>query len=292
MSKRQKEPRIIPGSPLHMAWEYALLITGCFILACAFNMFLNPNKIASGGISGVSTILQVTFGFEPAITQWFFNIPLFLLGTILLGKKYGIKVAVGTIALPFFVLMTKGLPIPTTNMLLASVYGGIGVGLGVGITFRGRGSTGGLSVAAQIVHKYTGRSLGVCIAMFDGMVIVLAGFVISWENALYALIGLFVTSKVIDIVQVGLSVSKVAYIISDNQEKIKEAILYDLDRGLTQLEAAGGYTGAARNVFMVVVSQGEVMKLKYLVKSIDPSAFVIFTDANEVLGEGFKHHHI
>ncbi|MCR8645029.1 YitT family protein [Paenibacillus sp. N1-5-1-14] len=291
MAKRQTEPRIKPGSPMHTAWEYAQLTIGCFVLACAFNMFLNPNKIASGGISGVSTILQVVFGFEPAMTQWFFNIPLFILGAVLLGKKYGIKVAAGTVLLPFFVLMTKGLPVPTSNMLLASVYGGIGVGLGVGITFRGRGSTGGFTVAAQIVHKYTGRSLGVCVAMFDGLVILMAGILISWENALYALIGLYVTSKVIDIVQVGLSVSKVAYIITDKQEEMKEAILYDLDRGLTQLEAAGGYTGTTRNVFMVVVSQSEVMKLKVLVKAIDPQAFVIFTDAQEVLGEGFKHHH-
>lgn len=270
--------------------EYGFLIVGSFILACSFNFFLNPNQIASGGISGVSTIIQDLTGLNPAICQWIFNIPLFILGWAILGKSYGMKVLAGTILLPFFVLITNQTEPLTDNLLLASIFGGLGVGLGIGIVFRGRGSTGGTSVAAQILHHYTGISLGVCVAIFDGLVILLAGFVFSPEKAMYALIALFVTTKTIDLVQTGLQTSKVAFIITDHIEEMSSSILNDLDRGLTQLSAVGGYTGDKKTVLMVVVSQNAVIKLKHIVRSIDSSAFVILSDTAEVLGEGFKQH--
>ncbi|MVP01562.1 YitT family protein [Paenibacillus lutrae] len=285
--KRRKQ-RLVLNSPQQKIYEYGMLILGSFIISSSFNMFLNPNQVASGGVSGLSTIIEQTLGWQPALTQWGLNIPLFLLGLRLLERSYSMKAVVGSIVLPLFVMLTSGFPVLTTNILLATIYGGMGLGLGIGIVFRGRGSTGGFSIASQILHKYSGLSLGVSVAVFDGMVILLAGLVFGAEKALYALIGLYVTTKTIDIVQVGLNTSKVAYIISNDSEKLREAILNDLDRGLTQLTGAGGYTGDPRLVLMVVVSQGEVSKLKALVQSIDPQAFIIFSNANEVLGEGFK----
>ena len=267
-----------------------MLAVGSLIMALSFNLFLNPNQVASGGVAGLSTLIQHATGLRPAIVQWGLNIPLYGLGLWLLGSQYGIKAAVGSIVFPLCVFMTSHLHALTDNTLLASIYGGIGVGLGLGIVFRGRGSTGGLSIAAQILHKYTGISLGFSIAVFDGLVIATAGLMLNPEKALYALIGLYVTTKTIDVVQMGLRYSKVAFIISEKTEEIREAILYDLDRGLTTLDGAGGYTGAPRTVFMVVVSQNEVSKLKALVRTVDPSAFVILSDTNEVLGEGFKRH--
>jgi uncharacterized membrane-anchored protein YitT (DUF2179 family) len=270
--------------------EYGLLLLGSLLIAVSFNVFLSPNQVASGGVAGISIIVDDVLGIEPALTQWALNILLFIAGMRLLGKQFGLKTAVGTAVLPLFVLLTKGLPTLTHNMLLASIYGGILIGIGLGIVFRGRGSTGGLDLAAQIVHKYTGLSLGLSIAMLDGLVILTAGFVFSAEKALYALIGLYVTSKTINVVQLGFSYSKVAFIISREIESIQEAILHELDRGLTKLKGAGGYSGEDRTVLMVVVSQTEVIKLKELVKAHDPKAFVILSDTNEVLGEGFKLH--
>jgi uncharacterized membrane-anchored protein YitT (DUF2179 family) len=278
------------NSRFYVFLEYGYLIIGCFILACSFNFFLNPNQIASGGVSGLSTILFDVTGISPGVTQWILNIPLFILGWLILGRQYGFKVLAGTIILPLFVLLTSHVQPLTDNLLLASVFGGLGVGLGIGIVFRGRGSTGGLSVAAQILHHYTGISLGLCVAVFDGMVIVLAGFVFSPEKAMYALIALFVTTKTIDLVQTGLQTSKFAFIITDHVEDMRSAILNDLDRGLTQLNGVGGYTGEEKTVLMVVVSQNAVIKLKHIVKSIDPGAFVILSDTAEVLGKGFKQH--
>lgn len=285
---RRRHATIRMNSPQRKAVEYGMLILGSLVLATSFNVFLNPNQIASGGVSGLSTILHNLFGFSPAVVQWACNIPLFLLGLKLLDRQYSMKAAVGSVVLPLLVMLTSHLEPVTTNPLLASIYGGIGVGLGIGIVFRGRGSTGGFAIASQILHKYSGLSLGVSVAVFDGLVIALAGIVFDPEKALFALIALFVTSKTIDIVQMGWNTSKVAYIISNETETLRETILFDIDRGVTILDAAGGYTGDVRKVLMAVVSQSEVSKLKIMVRSVDPDAFIILCPAHEVLGEGFR----
>jgi uncharacterized membrane-anchored protein YitT (DUF2179 family) len=276
------------GTAAHYMLEYGLLLLGSLIIALSFNYCLKPNQVASGGVTGISVITLELFGFQPALVQWALNIPLFLLGLFLLGKQFGLKTAVGSFVLPLFVLLTQNGEPLTDNLLLATIYGGIGIGVGLGIVFRGRGSTGGLDLAAQLIHRFTGISLGIAVAMLDGLVILTAGLVFDAEKALFALIGLYVTSKTIDVVQLGFNYAKVAYIISEETEAIAEAVLHDLDRGLTRLSGAGGYTGAERTVLMVVVSQNEVSRLKELVRDVDPSAFIIISETREVLGKGFK----
>ncbi len=288
INRRKREPRLKIGTLPHTVYEYALVLIGSFLVAISFNLFLEPNAIASGGVSGISILVRAVFGIEPAITQWALNIPLFIAGVALLGRRFGVKTAVGTAVLPLFVLLTADWAPLTDNPVLATLFGGIGVGCGIGIVFRGRGSTGGLDLAAQMIGKYTGLSLGQSVAILDGMVIVASGIVFSPEQALLALISLFATTKTIDVVQLGFSTSKVAYIISEKEDEIAEKILFDLDRGLTRLSAEGGYTGQKRTVLMAVVSQTEVTRLKSAVQSVDPTAFVIITGATEVLGEGFK----
>ncbi len=285
--KKRKDKRPL-GTRAQASWNILQLLLGTAIVAVSFNMFLLPNGIASGGVSGVSILVERLLGTAPAITQWALNIPLFLAGVWLLGRRFAAKTALGSVALPLFVLLSAHMATPTHNSLLAAIYGGIGVGLGLGLVFRSGGSTGGLGLAAQILHKYTGLPLSLAVACFDGLVIAASGFVVSPEVALYALIGLYVTSKTIDFVQNGLQLSKVAFIISDRSAEVAEAILHDLDRGLTRLDGHGGYTGAGRTVLMVVVGQNEVPRLKQLVRSIDTGAFVIISNTAEVLGQGFK----
>ncbi|RKP47228.1 YitT family protein [Cohnella endophytica] len=268
-------------------FSYVSMLLGSFSIAASFNLFLLPNRIASGGVSGISVILNTLTGIMPAYTQWALNIPLFIAGVLVLGKQFGIKTAVGSIVLPLFVLLTSHWTSPTHDPLLAAIYGGLGVGLGLGLVFRGRGSTGGLDVAAQIIHRVIGIRLGLAVAMLDGLVILSAGLFISLENALYALIGLFATSKTIDIIQSGLQTSKAAFIISRHPDRVSGAILHELDRGLTRLQGVGGYTGDDRPVLLAVVGQNEVVRLKLLVRDADPDAFIIITNAAEVLGEGF-----
>ncbi|MED4204515.1 YitT family protein [Neobacillus mesonae] len=273
---------------LRIAADYLLVLLGSAIIAISFNVFLLPNKVASGGVSGISTILKSVLGLEPAYVQWAFNIPLFIAGVVLLGKHYGVKTLAGTIFLPFVVFLTKGWEPWTHDALLGALFGGIGVGLGLGIVFRGNASTGGTDLAAQIINKYTGFTLGRCVVMIDGLIVLTAAIVFDIEKALYALIGLYVTSKTIDLVQIGFGRSKMAMIITDKQEEVREGILKKIDRGVTKFSAFGGFTDHERPVLMCVVDQTEFTKLKQLVKSLDPSAFVVVMDAAEVLGEGFK----
>lgn len=268
--------------------EYVYVLIGSAIVAIAFNMFLLPNKIASGGVSGISTILDSLFGFEPAYVQWMFNIPLFFAGLFLLGKQFGAKTLAGTIFLPLVVFMTNDYGAWTMDPLLGALFGGIGVGLGLGIVFRGKASTGGTDLAAQIINKYTGLTLGTCVALIDGLIVLSAAIIFDIERGLYALISLYVTTKTIDLVQIGFGRSKMAMIITEKQNEVRECILNKIDRGVTKLSAYGGYTDNERPILMCVVDQTEFTKLKQLVKTIDPTAFVIVMDASEVLGEGFK----
>ena len=268
--------------------EYLYVLAGAAIVAIVFNVFLLPNRIASGGVSGISTILDATLGWEPAYVQWAFNIPLFISGVLFLGKQFGVKTLAGTVFLPFVVFFTKDWAPWTQDPLLAALFGGIGIGLGIGIVFRGKASTGGTDLAAQIIHKYTSYSLGRCVAIIDGVIVGTAAIVFDIERGLYALLCLYVTSKTIDLVQVGFGRSKMSMIITNKQEEVREAILEKIDRGVTKLSAYGGYTDSERPILICVVDQTEFTKLKQLVKSIDPTAFVIVMDAVEVLGEGFK----
>lgn len=268
--------------------DYLYVIIGAAIIALGFNVFLLPNQVASGGVSGISTILKGVFGWEPGLVQYAFNIPLFIAGLIFLGAKFGIKSFVGTLVLPAVVLLTASWEPWTYNPLLGALFGGITVGLGLGIVFRGGASTGGTDLAAQIITKYTGFSLGRSVLLIDGLIVLSAAVVFDIEQALYALIGLFVTTKTIDIVQLGFSQSKMIYIITNKQDEIRDAIYKEIDRGVTKLPAYGGYTNEEKSILMVVAYQTEFTKMKQVVQTIDPTAFVIVSDAYEVLGEGFK----
>lgn len=286
MAKRyRREP--MPEMLRHFL-EYSFVIIGSFFVALAFNVFLLPNNIASGGVAGISTITKGVFGWEPGLVQGLLNVPLFITGVIILGKNFGLKSFVGTLILPFFVYLTSGLSPATPNPLLGAIFGGMGVGLGLGIVFRGRASTGGIDLAAQIIHKYTHLPLGISLAMLDGMIVTTSAIVFSVEEGLYALIGLFATSRTIDFVQVGLNTSKNVMIISEHVEEVRAAILNEIDRGVTVLEGSGGYTEQSRKVIMCVVQQNEFIKLTQTVKMIDPEAFVVAMNATEVLGKGFK----
>ncbi|KIO62768.1 hypothetical protein B4064_2330 [Caldibacillus thermoamylovorans] len=286
MGKRVRNTIQIPLVEKLLSYIYVLV--GAGIVAVSFNVLLLPNEIASGGVSGISTILHGLFGWEPAYVQWSLNIPLFIAGVIFLGYQYGIKTLIGTLFVPFVVFLTKDSEPWTLNPMLAALFGGIGIGLGIGIVFRGNASTGGTDLAAQIISKYTGISLGKSVALIDGLIVISASIVFDIEKGLFALIGLYLTSKTIDLVQIGWSRSKMVLIITNEEEKVKRAILEQIDRGLTKLKAYGGYTDQERNTIMVVVDQSEFTGLKQAVRNIDPNAFVIVVDASEVLGQGFK----
>jgi uncharacterized membrane-anchored protein YitT (DUF2179 family) len=283
--RREPMPR-----PFVLTFEYSLVLLGSFMIAIGFNLFLLPNQVASGGVAGISTILNSVFGFSPDIVQWAINLPLFVLGIFILGKNFGMKTFVGTIAVPFFVGVSSAWPAATPDPLLGAIFGGMACGVGIGIVFRGKGSTGGIDLAAQILHKYVPLPFGICVALFDGIIVLTATFVFSVEQGLYALIGLFVTSRTIDLVQVGLNSSKNLMIITDHVEPVREALLNQVDRGVTVWQAEGGYTKEERRMIMCVVNQNEFSRTSQIIKLIDPNAFIVVMNASEVIGEGFTRH--
>ncbi|MGG1698425.1 YitT family protein [Bacillus zhangzhouensis] len=269
------------------AKNYLFILIGSAIVAIGFNTLLLPNQIAAGGVSGISTIMQ-SFGFEAAYVQWGLNIPLFIAGFYLLGGTFGVKTLVGSIFLPLMVFLTRYIAPVTHEALLAAIFGGVVIGIGIGLVFLGNGSTGGTALAAKIINKYTGLTLGTCLAMMDGLIVLAAMTVFGIEEGLYAVIGVFISSKTIDVVQAGFSHSKMAMIITGHEDEVRQAVFDQIDRGVTKISAVGGYTDHDRPILMCVVGQTQFTKLKQVVKAIDASAFVIVMDAKEVLGEGFK----
>ncbi|WP_242868867.1 YitT family protein [Desulfotomaculum copahuensis] len=270
--------------------EFLGVTAGVVLTALGLDLFLIPNKIAAGGVSGLATVIHYLTGSPVGLTMLVLNVPLFAMGIYRLGLKFGFRSLYGTISLSLFVDgLARYLPVPTHNPLLAGIFGGVLVGLGLGLVFRYRGTTGGTDLAAAVLRTYTGANVGQLLFLVDGLVVLFAGFSFhSWELAMYALITIFITSWLIDLVQEGISYTKAFFIISERIEQMAPVILQEMNRGATALQARGMYSGAAREVLFVVVNRSEVTALKDLVYRTDPHAFVVLADVHEVLGEGFK----
>jgi uncharacterized membrane-anchored protein YitT (DUF2179 family) len=269
--------------------EYLGITIGSLIVALGLDIFQIPNKIAAGGLSGLATVAHYVFGFKVGLVMLALDIPLFLAGLKNIGWRFGIKTLYGFLTLALFIdSLASYVPIPTQNMLLASLYGGIVIGAGLGIVFYFGGSTGGTDTIALLIHKYFKVSIGKGLLIIDGFVIALAAYVFGLEQGLYSLISLFVAAKVIDLIQEGEGFAKLALIITPYHKEIADTILREMDRGVTYLTGKGAYSGEEKDVIMVVFSRNEVSRIKEIVASIDKKAFMVITTANEALGEGFK----
>lgn len=271
--------------------EIAGIILGTALMAISYQMFLVPNKIAAGGVSGLATILFHLYEIPVGLTVLVGNIPLFILAWHLRGWGFVANSLTGTLLLPFMLELFSFVPLLTGDLLLASVFGGIGLGAGLGIVFRCHGSTGGTALIAQLMNYLWGWKSGYSLIGADLAIIVAAGYFFGAEVALFALLSLFVSGKVIDLVQEGFSLSKAALIISDEaSEMISRRILEEMGRGVTFLKGRGAYSGEDKSILLCIVSQAQVTRLKDLVRESDPQAFIIISNVGEVLGEGFKPH--
>jgi len=270
------------------AKDYAGIILGAVIVAIGLNTLLIPNRIAAGGASGIATILVHLFGISPGLILLAINVPLLIVGSYVLGLRFGAYTILGSLATAVAVELTYGFLPLTTDPLLAAVYGGLVTGIGMGIVFRFRGSTGGTDIAASLVTHYTGMSLGDALLAVDALVVLAAGVFFSAEYAMYALIAIFVCTKIIDVVQEGLYTAKAMFIVSEQGEAITAALLAKVGRGVTLFPSRGGYSQQARTTLLCVVGRTELTRAKREVLEIDKGAFIIITDAHEVLGEGFK----
>lgn len=269
--------------------DYLGIAIGAIITAVSLNMFLIPNKIAAGGVSGLATVLYYLLHWPVGIIMLTFNIPLFIIGVKLMGPRYGLNTLFGAGMLSIAIdVMAPYTPILTNDLLLNSLYGGVVGGIGLGIVFRSKGNTAGTALAAVILNKLFGIRIGQAMMAADFFVIVFAGVAFkSAELALYALIAMFVTGQIIDLVQEGPVSSKAFFVMSSVPGKLAESIISEIDRGVTVFEVKGGYTGEPKEMLLCVVDTSQVTQLKELIYEIDSKAFIIVTSAHEVLGNGF-----
>lgn len=274
-------------------FDYLGITIGTFLMAMGLLLFLEPNTIAPGGVTGLAIVIQKASGIPIDVTNLAINIPLFILGVIVLGRAFGAKTAYGTAMLSLFIrilIIVFGNNINATNdLLLASIFGGVILGIGIGMVFIAGGTTGGTDLAGAILNKYfPGLSTAKLMMIIDLLIVATAGIVNkNIETSLYSIISLYILVKVADFIVEGLNYSKAFYIITDYSEEISKEIFKELDRGATALKGKGMYTGRDRDVLLCVVNRAQVAKLKKIVYSIDNKAFIMVSNIHEVLGEGF-----
>jgi uncharacterized membrane-anchored protein YitT (DUF2179 family) len=279
--------RTVAPSP---ARDLALVVLGAALVALSFNLLLRPNQLAPGGLPGVSLLLERAAGLPPAISQALLNVGFLLLGWRTLGRSFVLRSLLGSLLLPFLVWFTSDWAALTHERMLAVICGGAGTGLGVGLVFRGGGSVGGFSVLALVAQRKWHVPVDRTFLVLDGSVVALAALVFPPDAVLGALVGVFIIGRSARAVLTGFSNAQCGLIVARRPEAIREAVLHELDLGLTVLPGQGGYTGEAREVLMVVMRPADVPRLKATVRALDPEAFVVLVEADEVLGYGFRPH--
>lgn len=270
--------------------DYLFIIFGTLVTALSFNLFLIPHKIAPGGLSGLATVIyHISDGRIPVgTTMLVLNIPLFLIGIKELGGGFGFRTLLSTVLLSLFIDFVK-VPAMTDEPILASIYGGVIMGIGLGLVFKGNATTGGTDLLAKIIHKFFHFiGIGWVLFVIDSLVVITAALVFGPSEALYALVSLYLGTKLIDLIVEGLNAAKAFVIISDHSEIIAKRIMVELDRGVTLLKGQGAYTQQDKDVILCVINRSQTVRLKSIVNEIDPLAFVLVADVKEVMGEGFS----
>jgi uncharacterized membrane-anchored protein YitT (DUF2179 family) len=271
--------------------DYGLLILGAIVQAASMDLFLVPGQVASGGVSGLAQVLNFHTRLPIGMMVLVMNVPLFVLGWRYLGGRRFFIRTIFTVVL-YSMLVDLGLLIirtgPTRDPMLNALYGGVVGGLGMGITFLGQGTGGGTDILARVLARLRGISLSQSYLFTDALVVLLAGATFGWERALYALIALYVGGVTAEVITEGAGVVRTAIIVCDRPREVADAILREMERGVTGLHGEGMYTRKERTVLYVVISRSEVSRLKAIIHEVDPDAFVVIGQANEALGEGFR----
>ena len=276
----------------HIRW-LVLTAIGSAVFALGFALFLIPNEINTGGISGLAMILRELLGFgSVGILTLLMNIPLFLIGGLKIGRRFFAGSLVGMVVSSVLMDVFSVLSFQTPDPLLGGLYGGVICGTGLGLVFLAGASTGGSDIVVRLVKKkYRNLPIGRISIMFDAMVVLLTGVVFrDISKALYSGVVVFVCGQVIDAMVYRFDYSRVALSVSREHEAIARAIGEKLDRGATYLHGAGSYSGQNMEIVLTVVRKGQLAELKELVMDIDKSAFVIVQEAHQVLGDGFSHY--
>jgi uncharacterized membrane-anchored protein YitT (DUF2179 family) len=261
---------------------------GAILMGVGLEVFLVPNHVIDGGITGISIMLSYLTGWKLGIFLLLFNLPFFFIGYKQIGKTFAISTLYGIIILSIATSLLHPVPAFTQDILLATIFGGVILGFGVGLVIRYGGSLDGTEILAILFNKKTPFSVGEFIMFFNLFILGSAGFVFSWDRAMYSLLAYFVAYKTIDITITGLDESKSVWIISDNAKLIGDAIMHRLGRGVTYLNGEGAFSGDDKKVIFCVINRLEEAKLKEIVTEYDINAFLAVADIAEVRGGRFK----
>ena len=284
--------RIMNSRPWYV--DYLFIFMGTGIMALAIQCIFEPIGLVTGGFSGIAIIIRkMTAGIvEGGVPLWLtnlaLNVPVFIAALIIKGRKFLGRTVIGTVLLSFWLYVIPQVDLTRGDYMLSAVFGGVITGIGIGFVLLAKATTGGTDMVSALIQKYVRHySVVQILQVIDGMVVLAGLYVFGLKPALYAIVAIFITSKVSDALMEGMKYSKAAFIITDYYKEIADAIMTQLDRGLTGLDATGMYSGDKKTVLYCVVSKKEIVELKDIVAKIDPKAFVIVTDAREVFGEGF-----
>ena len=267
-----------------------LMVVGTGLMALAIQCIYDPVGLVTGGFTGVAIIAKyVTKGAVPLwLTNLVLNVPLFLLAALIKGKKFVARTAVATVLLSAWLYVIPLWDLAEGDYVLSAIFGGVICGVGMGMVLLARATTGGTDLlAALIQHKLRHYTIMQIICVIDGIIVAVGIYSFGVKAALYAIVAIYVTSKVSDTLMEGMKYSKAVFIVSDRYKEISDAIMTQMDRGVTGLDAVGMYSGDEKCMLYCVVSKKEIVVLKEIILKIDNNAFVIVTDAREVVGEGF-----
>ena len=267
--------------------EYIIVALACVVMAFNINYFFVGNKLAEGGVSGLSLIIHYLSNIDVSYLYFALNIPLIILAYIFLGKNFLLKTFFATFVLSVFLKVFASFSEPLDDILLAAIFGGTINGIAIGIVFYAGGSTGGMDIVAKIVNKYTGIPISRILLATDFIVLSIVAVIFGKVIFMYTLISLVISSKMIDIIQVGIYSAKGVTIITTKEDEIRKRIMEETKRGITLIDAKGGYTQKEIGMLYCVVGQYQLIRVKTIVKEVDPSAFMIVADMHEVIGNGF-----
>jgi uncharacterized membrane-anchored protein YitT (DUF2179 family) len=273
--------------------KIVLIVLGSLIIAVGVNLFVIPNKLLSGGISGIGLMLQYIFNIPMGVTILILNIPLLILSMLKINKKFTMFTILGTISLSIFLILTAPLnnvlaPVEESYRLLYCIYGGVLSGIGSGIVFSNEGSNGGMDIVAVYAKKKYDIEIGMMSFIINFLIIAVGSVLFDFKVGLYTLIAMYITSTVMEKIINGLSRRKMLLIVSEKEKEVSVAIMNNFNRGVTILYGEGAYTNNRKNVMYCVVSLGQLPQIKRVIKVIDNDAFISIIDIAEVQGNGFK----
>lgn len=267
------------------------LLLGTISLALGLDLFLVPNKIATGGVAGLSIVMHYLVHLPTGMLMLLLNIPMFIFGWRFFGRVFLVRTGIAMLLVSFFTdffAINLHLSALTDNLILATLYGGLLVGVGLGLVFKGDASAGGGTILAKVISQRTRFKTGQILFMIDLVVITSAAIVFrNVELALWGFITIFIGSQIVDLILTGKPFAKVVYVVSDEADRIGRQISSQITRGTTLLKGQDVVANASRNILVVVVDPSQISRLRDLVRRMDPDAFMVVTEASEILGKGF-----